>query len=254
MVESLLLGVVQGLTEFIPVSSTAHLVLLHALLGSTGPADSLAFDVALHFGTTAALVGFFWNDWIDILRNQRALLYRIAAGTVPVAVAGLGARHLISGALRSPALIAAMLVLFGMVMIASERFRSDKPLHKMTVRDALLIGAAQALAVVPGVSRSGVAISAGLFAGYGRSDAARFAFLLSTPAVLGAALLESRDIWQGLDAAPAVFAAGFVGSLLAGFAALGFLMRYLQSHRLHGFAYYRFALAAAIVAALFFRG
>ena len=246
MLEAIILGIVQGLTEFIPVSSTGHLVLFHALFGWTGEVDSLTFDVALHFGTTTALIGFFWKDWIEILTRRRKLLYMIIAATVPAGIVGVGFRDVISQALRRLDVIAVMLVLFGVLMLVSERFRAEKKLADLTWRDALLIGLAQAVALIPGVSRAGITITAGLFAGYRRADAARFSFLLSTPAVLGATVLESRGILQGLDANLGVFAVGFISSFIAGLLALVFLMKFLKENPVTAFVYYRFVLAGGI--------
>ena len=247
MIAAVILGIVQGLTEFIPVSSTAHLVILPRFLGGPEVLQSLSFDVALHFGTTLALLGFFWRDWMEILTARRRLLWLIVLGCVPVGVVGLAFKDWLELHLRQLWIIASTLVAFGGVMLVAERFGGGKRLSEMSLRDALVIGAAQVLALVPGVSRSGITISAGLFAGYRRADAARFSFLLSTPAILGATLLESRKILHGLDAGLDVFGAGFLSSLIAGWAALGFLMKYLEKRPVNVFVYYRFFLAAGVI-------
>jgi len=260
LLEAIVLGVIQGLTEFIPVSSTAHLVILPEVFEWSGVLNSLAFDVALHFGTTLALISFFWRDWIEILTRNRKMLWFIFAATIPVGIAGLTLRARIEESLRSMDVIAAMLVVFGVVMLVAEKvsvkkgvnnLENLKTLKKMNLRDALIVGVAQVLALVPGVSRSGVTISAGLFAGYRREDAARFSFLLSTPAIVGATLLESRKIIHGFDADPALFAAGFTAALISGYMALEFLMKYLQKHPVTVFVYYRFILAAGIILVLY---
>jgi len=254
MFESIFLGIVQGLTEFIPVSSTAHLVLLPEFFGWSGLVNSLTFDIALHFGTTAALLGYFWKDWLDILLNRRKLLLLIVLGTVPVGIVGILFKDLISDHLRRMDVIAAMLVLFGGVMLLSERTKTRKTLADFNIRDVLIVGFAQTLALIPGVSRSGITIAAGLFAGYQRQDAARFSFLLSTPAVLGATILESPAILKGLDADISVFLSGFLCSLVAGLAALGFLMKFLKRNPVTVFVYYRFLLAGGIILTLCLRG
>ncbi len=263
MLEAIVLGVIQGLTEFIPVSSTAHLVILPEVFKWSGVLNSLAFDVALHFGTTLALISFFWRDWMDIITRNRKMLWIIIAATVPVGIAGLTLRTKIEESLRSMEIIAAMLVVFGIVMLIAEKASAKKSLNnlenlknlkKMNLRDALIVGTAQVIALIPGVSRSGVTISAGLFAGYRREDAARFSFLLSTPAIVGATLLESRKIFHGFDADPSLFAAGFVAALVSGYIALEFLMKFLQKHPVTIFVYYRFILAAGIILVLCLRG
>ncbi|MBI5141616.1 MAG: undecaprenyl-diphosphate phosphatase [Nitrospirae bacterium] len=254
MFEAIILGIVQGLTEFMPVSSTAHLVFLPELFGWHGAVDSMAFDVALHFGTTLALLVFFWQDWMEILLKNRRMLWLILAGSVPAGVLGLLFRKVIEESFRTPALMAAMLILFGGVMYVAEKFGGRKTLSDLGLPDAVTVGMAQALALVPGVSRSGATISAGLFMGYSRPAAARFSFLLSTPAICGATLLESKHIMHGLDAEMSIFATGFVTSLLAGWGALLFLMRYLERHPVNVFVYYRLAFAALIIVTLWQKG
>jgi len=247
MFEAIILGIIQGLTEFIPVSSTAHLVILPEVFGWSEVVHSLAFDVALHFGTTLALLTFFWKDWREILMRRRRLLWFIVLACVPVGVVGLTMKDWIEVHLRTLWVIATALIVFGFVMLLSERFGGGRRLRDMSLRDALLIGCAQVLALVPGVSRSGITISAGLFSGYARADAARFSFLLSTPAILGATMLESRKIVHGLDTGWPVFAAGFIASIIAGYGALGFLMKFLEKRPVNLFVYYRFVLAAGVI-------
>lgn len=254
MFESVILGIVQGLTEFIPVSSTAHLVILPDFFGWSGLVQSQAFDVALHFGTTLALILFFWRDWLEILTGNRRLLLYILAASVPVGLVGLTLKDTIEATLRTLELISAMLIIFGMVMLFSERARTSRGLGEITLKHALFIGIAQVLALIPGVSRSGVTISAGLLAGYRRHDSARFSFLLSTPAIVGATLLESRKIAHGLDAEFSVFAAGFLTSVISGYLALAFLMGFLRRNPVNVFVYYRFFLAAGAILFLCLHG
>lgn len=255
MLEAVILGVVQGLTEFLPVSSTAHLVILPWFFKWGGGVDSLSFDVALHAGTFASLLVCFRKDIVEMLFGRRRLLLLILAGSVPAGAAGIMFRRLIEDSLRTPQVIAAMLVLFGLVMLAAERLSKGSKGRKVTFWDAIFIGAAQAVALVPGVSRSGITISAGLLRGLKRQEAARFSFLLSMPAVGGAALLEGREILTGGgDAGLALVAAGFMASMASGIAAIKFLLKYLSGHPMDAFVYYRFALAALIVGGLLLRG
>jgi undecaprenyl-diphosphatase len=248
MFEAVLLGIVQGVTEFFPISSTAHLVLLPWLFQWTGLVDSLEFDVALHAGTLASLLICFRRDIASMLRTRRRLLWLIALGTVPAGVAGLTLDDYVSGPLRSPEVIALMLVVFGVVMYLADRAGKRKRLEGIGVVDALFIGVAQAVALVPGVSRSGVTISAGLMRGVRREEAARFSFLLSMPAVLGATLLEGGDLLEGSGGADLeLVAAGFCSALVTGVLAITFLLRYLKTHNLNLFVLYRFVLAGAIL-------
>jgi undecaprenyl-diphosphatase len=247
MLEALVLGIVQGITEFFPISSTAHLVIFPWVFKWKGLVNSLSFDVALHAGTLASLVICFKRELIEMLGKKRRLLVLIALGTVPAGIAGITFHDAISGSLRSPKVIAAMLVLFGIVMYLSEKAKKRKKMDKISVVDAILIGMAQAVALVPGVSRSGVTIAAGLMRGVKREEAARFSFLLSMPAVFGATLLEGRKL---LEAGPktdwAVLGLGFSVSLVTGVVAIKFLLRYLKSHNMNAFVIYRFVLAGVI--------
>jgi undecaprenyl-diphosphatase len=247
MVAAVLLGIVQGITEFFPISSTAHLVLFPWFFGWTGTLNSLAFDVALHGGTLVSLLICFRRDLVAMLREDRRLLLFIAAGTVPAGVAGLLFEEQVGGLLRVPVVIAVALVVVGVVMYVSERFGKGRPLAGITLRDALFVGAAQAMALVPGVSRSGITISAGLMRGVGREDAARFSFLLSIPVVAGAAVLEGKELFTSPQAYDLrLVGVGFLVSTLVGIAAIEFLLRYLKSHTLNLFVLYRVLLAAVI--------
>lgn len=244
----MVLGIVQGITEFFPISSTAHLVVMPWFFGWGGDLKSLTFDVALHGGTLVSLLICFREDIMDMLTHNRRLFLLITLGTVPAVVAGLSLYHYIEGGLRSPVIIALMLVAFGGVMYFSERFRGGREVEGLSYLDALLIGVAQAVALVPGVSRSGVTISAGLMRGMERPEALRFSFLLSIPAVAGATLLEGGKLLKS----PAqhdlsLFALGFGASLVSGVIAIKFLLKYLRRHTMNVFVYYRLVLAALIV-------
>ncbi|MGD9935813.1 MAG: undecaprenyl-diphosphate phosphatase, partial [Dehalococcoidia bacterium] len=210
LLRAVVLGVVQGLTEFLPVSSSGHLILVPSLFGWDD--QGLAFDVGLHAGTLVALLAYFWRDWatmtfcgLDDLRHHgpsvrryqqpSRLLLLIVLGSVPAAVAGLALNGWIEENLRQAWLVALMLIFVGALMlIADRRSRLDRSLHDLGVVDAVLVGLAQAVALIPGVSRSGATISTGLVRGLDREAAARFAFLLGTPAFAGAALLKFKDL------------------------------------------------------------
>ncbi len=248
MIESIILGIVQGLTEFIPVSSTAHLILLPQLFGWHGEVNTLSYDIALHGGTLLALLVYFRHQWLRLLTVERPLLFMIMLATIPAAVVGVLFEDIVSTTLRSPLLIAATLVLAGAVMLAAERKPGRRDFSSIRMKDALTIGMAQAVALIPGVSRSGITISAGLFGGIEREAAARFSFLLSMPVIAGATLLEGVNMLKDpVSYDLPLFAAGFAASAITGFVTIKFLLWFFRQFSLRTFVYYRFALAGIIV-------
>jgi|Deesub1362A_J573_1020465.scaffolds.fasta_scaffold00168_17 undecaprenyl-diphosphatase len=255
MFEAIVLGIIQGITEFFPISSTAHLVILPWLFEWSGDVNTLTFDVALHAGTLTSLLVCFWNDLKDMVKKSRRLLFLIVIGTVPAGLAGFYLHDYVEGVLRGPKTIAAMLVVFGFVMLFAERFRDGKNLKGLSFIDAVFIGLAQAVALVPGVSRSGITISAGLMRGVKRHEAARFSFLLSIPVIAGATVLEGRKLFGAPQEYNLVlFAVGFITSMITGVIAIKFLLKYLKRHTLNAFVVYRFVLAGMIVGWLWLRG
>jgi undecaprenyl-diphosphatase len=267
--QALFLGILQGLTEFLPISSSAHLILLPWFFRWNNPlVDSLTFDVALHAGTLLAILWYFWRDWVQLLRGffrilvrrkvedfQERLLVYIILSTIPAAVAGFLLEKMIEGSFRNPALIILPLTLVSFLMIYAERRpHSSQALERLTLKDSLIIGFAQALALLPGVSRSGITITTGLLRGYRREAATRFSFLLSTPAIAGAALLHLGHLPKEMASDWPIFAAGFASSGVIGYLAIAFLMRYLRQHTLNAFAGYRLALAAAVILWIFAKG
>lgn len=255
MFEAIILGIVQGITEFLPVSSTAHLILFPWFFGWKGAVDSLTFDVALHAGTLLALIGCFWKDWIEIFLRKRRLLLFLVIATIPAGLAGILFKHAIEGSLRSPLIISITLILFGIVMLFSERMKKDRTVKDVKISDALVIGISQAVALIPGVSRSGITISAGLFMGLKREESARFSFLLSTPVVLGAVLLEGRKLLLSPDNYDLnLFLAGLIASAISGLLAIRFLLYFFRRHPLNIFVYYRFVLAVIIIGGIWLKG
>ncbi|MGH2377244.1 MAG: undecaprenyl-diphosphate phosphatase [Candidatus Limnocylindria bacterium] len=249
-----LLGVVQGLTEFLPVSSHAHLVIGQRVLGADPARFGLPFDVAVHLGTLAAVLIYFAGTWIDLLRGLFAGRWRLplllAVGTVPAVIAGLALENA-EPALRQIPVIVVTLVIGSAIFLLAERFAAQRrDMSSVSGRDAVLIGIAQAIALFPGISRSGITISAGLALGLTRIDATRFSFLLSAPVIAGAAAktLLDADAAEML-AHPDVVAAGIATSFLSGVAAIAFLMRFLRSRSLGWFVPYRLALAAVLAIA-----
>lgn len=248
MLEAIILGIVQGLTEFLPVSSTAHLILFPWFFGWKGQLDSLTFDVALHAGTLFALLFCFWKDWTEIFLRRHRLLILIFVATIPAGAAGLLLKHPIETAFRSPLLISCMLVLFGIFMLVSEKYLKERKIKDAGIADAVIIGIAQAVALIPGVSRSGITISTGMYRGLKRDESARFSFLLSTPVILGAVLLEGRKLAASSGNYDlALFLTGFITAAVTGLIAIKFLLYFFRKHPLNIFVYYRFALAVVII-------
>ena len=250
-----LLGLVQGLTEYIPVSSTAHLRVMSALFGRAD--DGAAYTAVLQLGTLAAVLIYFAKDLVqmptamfrDWHSPEGRLPWLIALGSVPIVIAGLALKKHVEGDLRSLYIIGGALVVVGIAMaIIDLNGAGDRTVAGMTWRDALLIGMAQTLALVPGVSRSGSTICMALLLGFTRSDAARFSFLLSIPAVAGAGILESRAVFHTFSMSSIAVGVGVAG--VTGYAAIAWLMRWLGTHKLVGFAIYRIACGLALLAAM----
>jgi undecaprenyl-diphosphatase len=284
MLQVIVLAIVQGVTEFLPISSTAHLILVPWLAGWQD--QGLTFDVALHAGTLLALLVYFAREWwamlTDLVRRvvggrravgnpdtapslahplprtseaRLALLGILVMATIPGALAGYFLEQYAETTFRSPLLIAGqMLLITGVMWLADRRQTLVKKMESVGLGDGLLIGLAQAVAVVPGTSRSGITISMGLFRNLTRESAARFSFLLSTPIIGGAALLKGYEVWrQGwpTGASAADFAVGAVVSAVVGYAAIAFLLRYLQARTLKIFIAYRLVLGVIILAVEF---
>ncbi|MFB3923583.1 MAG: undecaprenyl-diphosphatase UppP [Terriglobia bacterium] len=259
--QAIVLAVVQGLTEFLPISSTAHLALFPWLLGWKDP--GLTFDVALHAGTLVAVLVYFWRYWLEMaglvigqkwggnpgLGLDRRLLWFLVAATIPAGVAGLLFEHAAEEQLRSPLIIATALVVVGLLMWWGERLGDrHQTLDHVSLFDSLVIGVAQALAVIPGVSRSGITMTAGMFRGLKRESAARFSFLLSTPIIAGAALKKALEIRHEGVAHEMVlpFLAGVVVAAVVGYLVIAVLIRYLERGTFKIFVVYRIALGVLV--------
>ena len=248
--EALVLGLVQGLTEFIPVSSSGHLLLGHELFGSSD--STLGFDVALHVGTLIALVVFFRKDIITLLtnlfaKNEHGRLARLLIiSTIPAMVAGLLLSDFIDENLRSPAIVAFSLSIVAVMMLVVDRLVKNKSDKEITQKQGMSVGLAQALALVPGVSRSGATITAGVFVGLSREQATRFSFLLAMPIVAGSALgvLLKGDL-GGESTTPLLV--GMLAAFLSGTFAIRFMLKSISKVGLKPFAYYRIALALIVL-------
>jgi undecaprenyl-diphosphatase len=266
VLQAIVIGIVQGLTEFLPISSSGHLIVVPYLLGwDDALINSLAFSVILHLGTLVALLVYFWRDWVRLvpaglaaLRDRsfrgdpdRRLAWLIAVTMPPAILVGILLNDAIESTFRQPVLVAVMLVIGSAIMWLADRLgRKLLPIERLSFAGAFGVGCAQALALVPGISRAGVSISAGLAFGLTREAAARFAFLMATPIIAGAGAWETRKLLAGeagvpLD--PLVLAAGFAASAVAGLVAITLLLRYLRDHPLTIFIVYRLLLAAVIL-------
>ncbi len=259
VLDAVLLGLLQALGEFLPISSSAHLVLLPYLRGQEY--QGLSFDVMLHAATLLAVLLYFWRDWWVLLKQglsapksrEGRLLWYIAAATVPAAVMGFLLNDWAESTFRHPALIAVNLMVFaGILWWADKQARAaQSDLFDISFKTVFLIGCAQALALMPGVSRSGITITAALFLGLSRSTSARISFLLSAPVIAGATVLELGHL------APADFngalLAGFVSAFIGAVLVIGGLMKYIKSHTFNVFVYYRWIVSAAILAVYYLK-
>lgn len=249
-----LLGIVQGLTEFLPVSSHAHLVIGQRVLGADPVRFGLSFDVAVHLGTLIAVLIYFFSTWIDLLRGLFAGRWKLplllALGTVPAVILGTLLEES-EPSLRQIPVIVVTLVIGSVIFLVVERLASGRrEITGLGVIDSVIIGTAQAIALFPGISRSGITISAGLAVGLSRAEATRFSFLLSTPVIAGAIAKTLLDEGGSeLLAHPDIVAVGVATSFLSGLAAVAFLMSFMRRHSLAWFVPYRLALAAILLVA-----
>ena len=267
LVQAILLGVVQGLTEFLPVSSSGHLLLGQYFLGMDQDRFGLTFDASIHTGTVLAVVSFFWRDLLRMaaafggslrgssfgVRDQR-MACSILVACIPAGVVGLLFQNFFEDEVRSPWLVAFNLVLIGALFIVGEDVgRQTRTSDKLGFKEAIGIGLAQTAALFPGVSRSGATITVGLFLGLRRDEAARFSFLMSVPITAAALLSLAEAFRSGIDTGDVLlFLVGSITSGVVGYLAIRFLLNYLTGHSLRVFAYYRFALAAVVVVLLLF--
>jgi undecaprenyl-diphosphatase len=285
VLQACLLGIVQGLTEFLPISSSAHLILIPWLLGWDNPViSSLPFDVALHMGTLISVLVYFAADWARLIRAgvrsiverrigpdpDRRLAWLIVVGCIPGAVLGAMAESKVEEVFHAPdaplsqwavIAIAFLIAFLGLLLFIAERVaRHVRGLDQARLFDALVVGAAQALALFPGVSRSGATLTAGLYLGFKRDDAAKFSFLLGAPIIAGAGLKSLYDLAEESQRSPLgsgdllLYAVGFASAAIAGFLTIRFLLRYLRTNSTDIFVYYRWVLAILLVIVAVTRG
>jgi undecaprenyl-diphosphatase len=250
--QALILGIVQGLTEFLPVSSSGHLVLVPALLGWAAP--TIAFDTVLHLGTLFAVLAYFREDWVRIVRAglgsiarrkvatpDERLAWYVAIGCVPAALAGVLFNKFFESMFSRPVMVGYFLLVTAGLLLASEALgRQHRELSKLRLPDALIIGLAQAVAILPGVSRSGATISGGLFIGLSREASARFSFLLAAPIIFGAGLVQMPKAVKAASGSSemAALIIGFSAAAIVGYFAVSFMLRYLKTRSLYPFAAY----------------
>ncbi len=251
--QSFILGIVQGLTEFLPISSSGHLVIIPWLFHWQDL--GLSFDMALHLGTLVAIVLYFWRDWVNLFKKWREpLLWLIIIACIPAALAGAKYDQLFETMFRDPRIIAYLMIGFAFVMWLAEAYgKKVRSMESVNLFDSLFIGFAQILALMPGVSRSGITMVAGLFTGLDRESAARFSFLLSTPIIFGAAVFKLRHVASIPHTELSSFVVGFLASAIVGMVAIKFLMDYLRNHTFYIFVWYRLILGVSVLLISFIR-
>lgn len=264
LTHSIIMGIVQGLGEFLPISSSAHLVILPWLFDFSSP--GLAFDVGLHVGTLISLLAYFYRDWLILTKSfftsfrkrpanydfHERLIWFIILGSIPAAVVGLLIEDYAETVLRNPLITATMMALFGTLLYWVDRKgKKNKSLEEMSLKDAIWVGLAQCLALIPGSSRSGVTITAGMARSMDRITAARFSFLLSTPVVAGAAILKVPDLF-GLGLGRQIWI-GIAVSAVVGYLAIKYMLYFLRKYSFSVYVIYRWIFAIVVVAVYFLR-
>ncbi len=266
IIQAIIIGLVQGLTEFLPVSSSAHLIFIQQLLGVTEP--SLAFDVLLHVGTIVAVVTYFWRDIIqmiiaffeslvdlvkgrfitEIKKDQyKKLTWYVIIGTIPVGLVGIIFNDIVESLFTGVSIPAFFLLITGCILYFSQRMNNGEiDLKNMTLKEAIIVGCGQACAIIPGLSRSGTTIATGLILGLDKEFAAKFSFILSIPAILGAAIVQLKDVGGGSIELTA-WIAGFLVATISGYLAIKFLLKLIQERSLDVFAYYCWIIGAIIL-------
>jgi len=258
--QSVVLGMVQGLGEFLPISSSAHLILVPWLFKWEDP--GLTFDIALHVGTLIAVILYFWRDWLNLIskgltkpkEREGKLFWYLVLATIPGAAIGYLLEHKAETVFRNPVLIAFMLIMLGGILyLVDRKSKKQVAMEHISLKTSFLIGLSQALAIIPGVSRSGITITTALALGMTREGAARFSFLLSAPIIFGAAAIKIPKIIANPSMINAPFIVGMVVACIFGLASIGFLLRYVQTKTFLPFAWYRFLIGALVIIIAFIR-
>jgi len=264
ILQAIIVGIVQGLTEFLPVSSSAHLIFAQELLGINQP--GIAFDVLLHLGTLIAVISYFFKDVIEMIKafflsildifkgrfkkgfmedNYKKLAWMVIIGTIPAGLVGVLFKHQIEGLFQGIAIPAFFLLITGVLLYTSQRFNVGKrDVNNSGLLDAIIVGISQAFALIPGLSRSGTTIATGLFRGLDKEFAARFSFLLAIPAIVGATVTQLSDISTGFDIA---YLLGFLAAIISGYLAISILLKLIRERSLDIFAFYCWIVGAAVL-------
>lgn len=247
---ALIAGAIQGLTEFLPISSTGHLIIFEKFFHLSADKFGLTFDASLHLGTLLAVIIFFYKDYLKILNPKNKMLTKLIAGTIPAVILGLLFESVIESYLRSIEVVAISMIIFSFVLILAEKVgKKQKSQNDVKIVDSLIIGLFQGLALIPGISRSGSTISAGLFLGLTREQSARFAFLLSGPIIAGAGLKKFSEV---IFLKPAnydigIFVLGILSSALFGYLTIKYFIIYLTTKNLYPFIFYRLAVGIILL-------
>jgi undecaprenyl-diphosphatase len=260
IIQSVVLGLVQGLGEFLPISSSAHLVLVPWIFKWQDP--GLTFDIALHVGTLIAVILYFWRDWLNLIskgltkpkEREGKLFWYLVLATIPGAAIGYLLEHKAETVFRNPVLIAFMLIMLGGILyLVDRKSKKQVDVEHISLKTSFLIGLSQALAIIPGVSRSGITMTTALALGMTREGAARFSFLLSAPIIFGASAIKIPEIIANPSVIDVSFIVGMVVACISGLAGIGFLLRYVQTKTFLPFVWYRFILGAVVMAMAFIR-
>ena len=250
---AILAGAVQGLTEFLPISSTGHLIIFEKIFGISQTKFGLAFDASLHLGTLLAIVLFFYKDYLKILSLKNALFVKLAVGTLPAVFFGLLFETQIETTFRQTWIVGLSLILFSFVFILAEKLgKQIKTKEKTTIVDSLAVGLFQSFALIPGISRSGSTISAGLFLGLKREEAAKFAFMLAGPVIAGAGFKKFFEVFSAQKFGSSdlnFFLIGIISSAIFGYLTIKYFLKYLSAKTLYPFVVYRVVLGLILLIA-----
>lgn len=251
IIQSIISGVVQGLTEFFPISSSGHLVMLHAIFGVKEP--QLAFDVFLHLGTVLSVIVFFRKDIMHLLTADRKTLALLVIASIPTFVIAILFKDFIESAFALPSLVALMLIVTGFLLLAASYVEKRLTIKREpSILKSIIIGIAQGVAIIPGISRSGSTIATGMFIGMEKSAAVRFSFLLSIPAILGASVFKARSIIHEIIGRDSLhFVIGGAAAAIAGFFAIAVLLKMVQNNKFYLFGIY--CIVVGVVSVLYFR-
>lgn len=250
--QAIMMGIIQGIGEFLPISSSGHLVLAPWLFDWEVP--GLTFDVALHMGTLIAVLAYFWRDWIDLFnaaltgrdKEKRKIFWFLVIASIPAVIVGLSLKDILENVFRSPLVIGIMLIVFAVLLYLADSKKQIRRLDSMTAGDAIIIGIAQAIALIPGVSRAGITMTAARWFSFTREEAARFSFLLSTPVIFGAGVIELSG--ANLAEINFPFILGVVVSGIVGLLSISLILKFLRTYSFKVFVAYRIILGSIIIA------